>query len=64
MATLDLEYQAVERPADAYRALDDGVEDGLHVRPRIADHAQDLRRRGLPIQRLRELGVARLQLLE
>ena len=32
--TLDLEYHAVERPADPYRALDDGVEDRLHVRLR------------------------------
>ena len=43
MATLDLEYQAVERPADAYRAPDDGVPSWANLitsrRARYADVA-------------------------
>jgi hypothetical protein len=44
--------------------LYDRVEHRLHVRPRAADHAQDLARRGLLVQRLGEIAVARLDLRE
>ena len=45
-------------------ARDDGVEDALEVGRRGGDHPQDVGRRGLLLQRLAQLAVALLQLLE
>src|SRR5262245_41773114 len=47
-----------------YSAVGDGLEDGLHVRLRPADNSQDVRGGRLAFQRLTELLVALLQLLE
>ena len=54
----------VARAAQPRCAVGDRVEHRLHVGRRAADDAQDLRRRRLLLQRLGDLGVARLQLLE
>ena len=42
-------------PANPRRALDDGVEDRLHVRRRAADDAEHLGGRRLMLQRLVQL---------
>jgi hypothetical protein len=54
---------AEERAAQPHGALDDGVEDRLHVGRRAADDAQDLARRGLLLERLGELDPKSLRLL-
>ena len=51
-------------PTNPRGALDDGVEDRLHVRGRAADDAEHLGRRGLMLQRLAQFRVALLDLLE
>jgi hypothetical protein len=63
-AILDPPDEAVERPAQPDRALEDGVEDGLQIGPRGADHAEDLGHRRLPIERFREFRIARPQFFE
>jgi hypothetical protein len=50
--------------AQAHGVLGDRVEDGLDVALRPADHAQDLARRRLLLEGLREVAVARLPLGE
>ena len=50
--------------AKAQRVGRDRVEYRLHIRRRPADHAQDLAGRGLLLQRLREVAVARPELIE
>ena len=50
--------------AQARGTLDDRVEDRLEVGRRGGDHAQDLGGRRLLLQRLGQLAVALLQLLE
>ncbi len=55
---------AQQSVAQPHGASHDRIEDRLDVRRRLADHAQDLARRGLLLQRLAEIAVARLQLLE
>src|SRR5262249_13798918 len=57
-------YQHVIDPTNSCRALDDGVEDRLHVSRRAADYAQHLGRCGLMLQRLAQFGIALLNLLE
>ena len=52
------------RTAQLVTALRDRVEHRLHVGLRLADHAQDVAGRGLLLERLGEVAVARLQLLE
>ena len=52
---------AAQEPLDA---LHDRVEDGSHVGLRLADHPQDVRGRGLLLERRRQIAVALLQLLE
>ena len=54
----------VERLAQASGALRHGVEHGLDVGRRARDDAQDLAGRGLLLQGLGEVVVARLQLRE
>ncbi len=54
----------VDGLAQSRRAPGDGVEDRLHVRLRLADHPEDLGGGGLLIQRVRQVTVARLELLE
>ena len=61
---LDPEDDGVDGVAEARRALGHRVQHRLDVRRRARDDGQDLRRRRLLLQRLAELGVARLQLLE
>ena len=62
--SVDPEDRRVVSSAEASGALDHRVQDRLEIRRRPADHAQDLRGRRLLLERLREVGVARLQLLE
>jgi hypothetical protein len=56
--------RAEEPVAQSHRAPDDRVEDRLDVGLRPADHAQDLRRRRLLLERLADLCVPLLQLGE
>ena len=51
-------------PTNPCRALDDGVEDRLHVRRRAADDAEHLGRRRLMLQRLTQFRVALFKFLE
>ena len=51
-------------PANPCRALDDGVEDRLHVRRRAADDAEHLGCRRLMLQRLVQFCVALLEFFE
>ena len=51
-------------PANLRRALDDGIEDRLHVGRRAADDAEHLGRRRLMLQRFAQFCVALLQFLE
>ena len=51
----------VINPTNPCGALDDGVEDRLHVRRRAADDAEHLGRCGLMLQRLSQVMVAFLQ---
>ena len=50
-------------PTNPCGALDDGIEDRLHVRRRAADDAEHLRRCGLMLQRLAQFCVALLHSL-
>ena len=54
----------VGRVAQPHRVVGDGVKDRLKLGRRARDHAQDLARRRLLLQRLGEVGVLRLQLTE
>ena len=54
----------VINPTNPSRALDDGVEDRLHVRRRTADDAEHLGRRRLMLQSLAQFRVALSELLE
>src|SRR5512134_3586930 len=54
----------VINPTNPRRALDDGVENRLHVRGRTADDAELLGRRGLMLQGLTQFGIALLDLFE
>src|SRR5215472_15763526 len=51
-------------PTDLSRALDDSVEDRLHIRRRSADDPEYLRCRRLMFQSLPQLCIALLNLLE
>ena len=51
-------------PTNPRRALDDGVEDRLHVRRRAADDAEHLGRRRLMLQGLAQFCIAFLDFLE
>src|SRR6266436_1176895 len=53
-----------DRTAQDAGVADDRVEHGLDIGRRARDHAKDLARRRLLLQRLREVAVARLQLRE
>ena len=54
----------VINPTNPRGALDDGVEDRLHVRGRAADDAEHLGRRRLMLQGLAQFCVALLEFLE
>ena len=54
----------VVNPTNPGRALDDGVEDRLHVRRRAADDPEHLGRRSLMLQRLAQFRIALLQFFE
>src|SRR5262245_13540325 len=56
--------QHVIDPTNPCRALDDGIEDRLHVRGRAADDAEHLGRCSLMLQCLPQFRVAILDLLE
>ena len=56
--------QYVINPTNSGRALDDGVEDRLHVRRRAADDAEHLGRCRLMLQRLAQFCVALAEFLE
>jgi hypothetical protein len=56
--------RALLRLAETPAARDDGAEHRGDVRGRAADHAEDLARGRLLVQRLREIAVAGLELLE
>ena len=58
------EHGAVRAPAQCDGTAHDRVEHRLHIGRRAADDAQDLGRRGLPLEGLGELAVAGLQLVE
>ena len=62
--TVHTEDRGIERLTQARGARGHGIEDGLHIRRRAADDAQDLARRRLLLQGLGEVAVAHLQLLE
>ena len=61
---LPTEDRGVERLAQTGGGLRHGIEDGLDVRGRAGDHAEDLGRGRLLLQRFREVPIAGLQLLE
>ena len=61
---LEARHDRVLSVAQPAGAAHDRVEHGLDVGGRAADHAQDLPRRRLLLERLRQLAVARLQLPE
>src|SRR5262245_18092310 len=54
----------VINPTNPRYALDDGVEDRLHVRRRAADDPEHLGRRRLMLQRFAQFCIALLDLLE
>ena len=54
----------VINPANLCGALDDGIEDRLHVRRRAADDAEHLGRRRLMLQRLAQFRIALAEFLE
>src|SRR5262245_36674059 len=56
--------QHVINPTHPCGALDDGIQDRLHVRGRAADDAEHLRGRHLMLQGLSQFRVALLDLLE
>ena len=58
---LTVEEDGIVGSAEASRALDHGIQHGLDVRRRAADHPEDLCRRGLLLQRLAQIAVAGLQ---
>ena len=64
MLPFQTEDRRIRRPAHSGGILGDGVHDRLEIGRRACDHAQDLRRGRLLVQRLRQLSVSRLQLLE
>ena len=57
---VELKERAEESVAQPHGASDDRVEHRLHVGRRAADDPQDLARRRLLFQRLRQIAVARL----
>src|SRR5215467_4135661 len=61
---VELDERAEESATQRHRALDDRVEHRLHIRLRLADHAQDVTGRGLCVECSGQLPVARLQFLE
>ena len=61
--TIEKSQHDVIDAANPRRALDDRVEDRLHVRGRATDDAEHLRRRRLMLQRFSELTSAIFQLL-
>ena len=63
-AGLQPEHAAAQGAAEAHRALDDGVEDWLELRPRCTDHAEDRPGGRLLLERLGQIAIARLQLAE
>src|SRR5260370_21368324 len=58
------EYSAKDRVAQSHRVSHDRVEHRLHVGRRLADHAENLARRGLSIERYREVSIANFKLAE
>src|SRR6266849_7080687 len=58
------ENGAVQTVAQANRALNDRIENRLHIARRARNDPQDLAGGGLPTERLRQVAVAGLQLLE
>src|SRR5688572_61442 len=63
VAVLKSQHHVIN-PANPRGALDDGVEDRLHVRRRAADYAQYLGGRGLMLQRLAQFSIAIPQFLK
>ena len=61
---VDPKQRDVGRAAEARGGANDRLEDRLDVGRRAGDRAQDLARRRPLLQRLREVGVARLELRE
>ena len=64
MFTLAESQHHVINPTNPRRALDDGVEDRLHVRRRAADNAEHLGRCRLMLQGLAQFRVALPEFLE
>ena len=62
-ALVESQHHVID-PTNPGGALDDGVEDRLHVRGRAADDAEHLGRCRLMLQRLAQFRVALLQFLE
>ncbi len=63
VALVESQHHVID-PTNPGRALDDGVEDRLHVRGRAADDAEHLGRRRLMLQRLAQFCVALAEFLE
>jgi len=62
---VDVPKNARQHAADEPRgAARDLVEHRLQIGRRAADHSQDFARRGLLLERLDEIGIARLELVE
>jgi hypothetical protein len=63
VSVAEAQYHVID-PTNLRSALDDGVEDGLHVRRRATDDAEHLGCRGLMLKGLAQFRIALLDLLE
>ena len=63
VALMESQHHVID-PANPRGALDDGVEDRLHVRRRAADDAEHLGRCGLMLQRFAQFRIALAEFLE
>jgi hypothetical protein len=59
-----LEDTGGPRMEEPHRVVHNRIEDRLQLCLRLADDSKDLRRRGLAIERFREVAITSLQLLE
>src|SRR5262245_11681108 len=61
---VEFDERAEESATQRHRALDNRLEHRLHVRRRLADHAQDVAGGGLRVERPGQLPVTGLELRE
>src|SRR5437016_13085984 len=64
LAVVQPEELRIVRMAEVSSGLDNGIEDGLQLGGRAADDVEHVARRGLVLERLRQLSRARLLTLE